>query len=130
MLAAGPFQTITAASADTTAQAAPRSPFEPQARGVSNPSTIRLQHRLIGGANDGHDRTGGARNVLVFGWQLLIGAFCILGVETFGLGELGSSPPITDEAILDVIGLGSLVDTATYLIALQTWVLKDRKSVV
>src|SRR3546814_851650 len=118
MLAAGPFQTITTASADTTAQAGPRSPFEPEALGVSNPSTIWLQHRLIGRANDGHDRMGGARNVLVFGWQLLIGAFCILGVETFGLGELGSSPPITAEAILDVIGLGYLVDTA------------DRKSVV
>src|SRR3546814_13546749 len=117
MLAAGPFQTITAASADTTAQAAPRSPFEPQARGVSNPSTIRLQHRLIGGANDGHDRTGGARNVLVFGWPLLIGAFCILGVETFVLGELGSSPPITAEAIPDVIRLGHLLDKPTSLIS-------------
>ena len=61
--------------------------------------------------------------MLVFGWQLLIGAFCILGVETFGLGELGSSPPITAEAILDAIGLGYLVDTATYLIALPHWML-------
>src|SRR3546814_5968534 len=116
MLSGGPYQTITGARADATAQAGPRSPCEPQVRGVSNPSTMRRQHRLIGGANDGHDRTGGARNVLVFGWQLLIGAFCILGVETFGLGELGRSPPITAEAILDVIGLGYLVDTATYLI--------------
>src|SRR3546814_129872 len=118
MLAAGPFQAITAVSADTIAKADPRPSLGPHTRGVSNPSTIWLQHRLIGGANDGRDRMGGARNVLVFGWQLLIGAFCILGVETFGLGELGSSPPITAEAILDVIGLGYLVDTA------------DRKSVV
>ena len=60
--------------------------------------------------------------MLVLGWQLLIGAFCILGVETFALGELGGSPPITADTLLHAMGLGYLMDSAIYHADLPRWV--------
>ncbi len=61
--------------------------------------------------------------MLVLGWQLLIGAFCILGIETFALGALGGSSPITADSLLTAIGLGHLIDSAVYHMHLPQWII-------
>ena len=63
--------------------------------------------------------------MLVIGWQLLIGAFCILGVETFSIGELGGTAPITAETLLDAMGVGYLAELASSYVDLPFWLLSS-----
>ena len=61
--------------------------------------------------------------MLVLGWQLLIGAFCILGVETFALGELGGSAPITVETLLEAMGVSHFGELASYYSDIPFWLM-------